>query len=150
MLQLGLIQCSQAGSSKIRAFAPAPPVPGKAPAGAQSFQGPQFPSGAPGSAIQPRTADASAAAHGPLTPFLPRPAALRQAAASSEGRGRKPLLATGRAARLAARPKSALGAQSRRPVIRRKVPTLGLDQRVGEDYSGRPLWSWLIRRPPCS
>ncbi|KAJ1084000.1 hypothetical protein NDU88_004155 [Pleurodeles waltl] len=64
------------------------------------------------------------AACGPPAPLLPRPAALRQAAASSEGRGRKPLLATGQAAQLAARPKTALGAQSHRPVFRRKVPTL--------------------------
>ncbi|KAJ1188524.1 hypothetical protein NDU88_005285 [Pleurodeles waltl] len=56
--------------------------------------------------------------------FPQRPAAPRQAAASSEGRGRTPPLATGQIVRLAARPRTALGAQSCLPVIRRKVPTL--------------------------
>ncbi|KAJ1187414.1 hypothetical protein NDU88_004190 [Pleurodeles waltl] len=36
----------------------------------------------------------------------------------------RPLLAMGQIARLAARPRTVLGAQSRHPVIRRRVPTL--------------------------
>ncbi|KAJ1123520.1 hypothetical protein NDU88_001989 [Pleurodeles waltl] len=61
---------------------------------------------------------------GSLALFSPRPTVPCQAAASSKGRGRTPSLATGQIAQSATRPRAEPVAQSRLPVIRRRVPTL--------------------------